>query len=296
MQSFIGSAAQTLKKPRPRPHGTEAPDCPQSAEPLQALAPAAASAVGPAGPKPEATDGPDAGDAVEQAQSRRAKKELRVIADPAAEIGLQWVPHARSLLEAAVRSSDEEVIRYTLQKYWERHQQCLQWQCYGGHGTWDPLPPGARPRPGDAVRCQFPTLFLYPQPDRRWAVTTETGNVPDWGQAAVLLASGDLALAARDRETLELLVVLEEDPPPGEWSGAVPPAQQAAHVQHPTPESVLMRADAGSPTAGMGCPLGRTWPMARAVALLCVDPTQNSETGTVWGLRWHNLPRERKDE
>ena len=28
----------------------------------------------------------------------------------------------------------------------------------------------------------------------------------------------------------------------------------------------------GSPTAFMGCPLGRTWPTARAVALLRVDP------------------------
>ena len=31
-----------------------------------------------------------------------------------------------------------------------------------------------------------------------------------------------------------------------------------------------------------------------AVALLRVDPTRSSETGTVRGLRWHNLPRERK--
>ena len=28
--------------------------------------------------------------------------------------------------------------------------------------------------------------------------------------------------------------------------------------------------------------------MARAVALLYVDLTQSSETGTVWGLLWHN--------
>ena len=50
----------------------------------------------------------------------------------------------------------------------------------------------------------------------------------------------------------------------------------------------------GSPTAGMGCPLGRPWPMARAVALLHVDPTRSSETGTFRGLRWHTRPRERK--
>ena len=46
----------------------------------------------------------------------------------------------------------------------------------------------------------------------------------------------------------------------------------------------------GSPTAGMGCPLGRTWPAARAV------PTQSSETGKLRELRWHNLPTERKSE
>ena len=50
----------------------------------------------------------------------------------------------------------------------------------------------------------------------------------------------------------------------------------------------------GSPTAGIGCPLGRTWPTATAVALLRVDPTQSSETGKAPGLRWHNLPREGK--
>ena len=43
----------------------------------------------------------------------------------------------------------------------------------------------------------------------------------------------------------------------------------------------------GSPTASMRCPLGRTWPTARAVMLLRVDPTQSSGTGTVRGLRWH---------
>ena len=41
-------------------------------------------------------------------------------------------------------------------------------------------------------------------------------------------------------------------------------------------------------------PFGRTWPTAMVVALLCVDPPQSHETGTVRGLRWHNLPRERK--
>ena len=47
-------------------------------------------------------------------------------------------------------------------------------------------------------------------------------------------------------------------------------------------------------TASMGAPLGRNWPAARAVALLRVDLTRSSETGTVRGLRWHNQPRERR--
>ena len=38
------------------------------------------------------------------------------------------------------------------------------------------------------------------------------------------------------------------------------------------------------------------WPLARAVALLRVDPTQRSETGTVQGPCWHSLPKERKGE
>ena len=34
-------------------------------------------------------------------------------------------------------------------------------------------------------------------------------------------------------------------------------------------------------TAGLGWPLGRTWPTAKAFAFLCVDSTQRSETGQV---------------
>ena len=47
-------------------------------------------------------------------------------------------------------------------------------------------------------------------------------------------------------------------------------------------------------TAGLGWPLGRSWPKAKAFAFLCVDSTQRSETGQVRGLRWHNRPRERE--
>ena len=54
----------------------------------------------------------------------------------------------------------------------------------------------------------------------------------------------------------------------------------------PPPPCPLPAVGEEPPTAGMECPLGRTWPMARAVALLCVDPTQSNETGTVGG--WHD--------
>ena len=40
-------------------------------------------------------------------------------------------------------------------------------------------------------------------------------------------------------------------------------------------------------TAGLGWPLGRTWPTAKASAFLCMDSTHRSETGQVHGPRWH---------
>ena len=67
-------------------------------------------------------------------------------------------------------------------------------------------------------------------------------------------------------------------PPPRKWPSQGPPAAVG--------ERYL--------TAGLGWPLGRTWPTAKAFAFLCVDSTQRSETGQVRGLRWHNRPRERE--
>ena len=43
----------------------------------------------------------------------------------------------------------------------------------------------------------------------------------------------------------------------------------------PAADSNTTRCQANPPATGMGCPLGRTWPMATAIALLCVDPTQS---------------------
>ena len=60
------------------------------------------------------------------------------------------------------------------------------------------------------------------------------------------------------------------------------------------PQGPTTATGEGSFTPGVGHPPRCTWPVGRVAALLCVASTQSSEKGTVWGLRWHNLPRERK--
>ena len=62
----------------------------------------------------------------------------------------------------------------------------------------------------------------------------------------------------------------------------------------PPPQKLLLGR--GPPPPIWGCPLRCTWPTPRAVAFLCVDLTQSSETGTDLGPPWHHLPRERKGE
>ena len=52
-------------------------------------------------------------------------------------------------------------------------------------------------------------------------------------------------------------------------------------------------------TAGLGCPLGRTWPTAKAIAFFSCLPRLPSSVwtrhravkrGKSGGLRWHNVP------
>ena len=45
-----------------------------------------------------------------------------------------------------------------------------------------------------------------------------------------------------------------------------------------------------------GCATPDTYTERRAVALLCVDPTQSGETGELRGLCLQNRPRERKED
>ena len=81
-------------------------------------------------------------------------------------------------------------------------------------------------------------------------------------------------------------------PPPTAWPTAAGAASEVPSLRmHSYPKAAVRE---GSPTAGMGCPPGRTRPMARAVALLRVGLAQSSETGADQGLRWHNLPRKQK--
>ena len=66
-----------------------------------------------------------------------------------------------------------------------------------------------------------------------------------------------------------------------------PDGKMTMHVDILGPKS---RRWGGVPHSSMGCPLARTWPTARAVALLCVDPTQSSEkrkSGGIGGTTSH---------
>ena len=156
-----------------------------------------------------------------------------------AELGLLWVPHNRSLLEAAVSSNDLETVQCAVRAYRQRCPQCLVWQYALPHGLWDTFPNGAQQQICEALakgldrvalespegqseldlvaqieeegkeqralRSHFQTVFWY-RGDDGWALTSSVSAVPDWDQALVLLASGDVACAAdRDAEMLQLL-------------------------------------------------------------------------------------------
>ena len=55
----------------------------------------------------------------------------------AEDVGLRAVPHAVSLLEAAVASGDGPTVSHVIQTYKSRYGQCLAWQHHIGHGLWD---------------------------------------------------------------------------------------------------------------------------------------------------------------
>ena len=172
------------------------------------------------------------------------------------DLALQVVPHTKSLLEAAVRSGDAATVRHIVALYREQCPQCLVWQYYIGDGMWgtypaavqrdvgDALAGGRRSvrvefekaearldldalehRRGDAVhklRCHLATMFQFRGPDGAWAADSRIAAVPDWKGAYVLHASGQLALAARDKRTLALLVE-EGAVDPALWE---PPAKE----------------------------------------------------------------------
>ena len=155
------------------------------------------------------------------------------------EVGLRWIPRTVSLLEAAVASGEEAVVRYALQAYQDRYPQCLQWARHTGHGLWQAYPPATQTQiaqslargerglvtrhghervhldfaarlhrtPGGAepMRCSLQTMFQHRTGPGGWGVTSNPGAVPDWTAAFVLLGAGSLAVAAPRPETLRLL-------------------------------------------------------------------------------------------
>ena len=71
----------------------------------------------------------------------------------------------------------------------------------------------------------------------------------------------------------------------GPWANVAPMGDPSGHPgaqKPPLPE--------GSPTDGMGVATWTSLASGEAGALLRVDMPQSSETGTVRGLRWRNLP------
>ena len=158
-------------------------------------------------------------------------------------------------------------------------------------GRW--APPGGTGSEGREVNANPP-----PPPSDQNSGLVDLHSRRGKGRAA----NGDRPVGADENNKPK--ATRQPPPPPDCTTNPHPPYDRTATTQHSTPPITMHRwgsdparghpgaqkppLRAGPPTAGMGCPLGCTWPTARAVALLCVDPTQSSETG--------NLPRERKGE
>ena len=134
----------------------------------------------------------------------------------AEDVGLSRVPHALSLLEAAVSWGASDTIKLMIEAYKARVPQCLAWERRMGPRMWDPCRDPRAPAPDEGpVRCHLSTAFLYPDAAAASGVcvTADPTAVPNWGRAMVLVCSGDLALAAPDGGTLELLALPDPEAP-----------------------------------------------------------------------------------
>ena len=134
----------------------------------------------------------------------------------AEDVGLSRVPHALSLLEAAVSSGARDTIELMIQAYKARVPQCLAWERRVGPRMWDPCRDPRAPAADEGpVCCHLSTAFLYPDAAAASGVcvTADPAAVPNWGRAMVLVCSGDLALAAPDGGTLELLALRDPEAP-----------------------------------------------------------------------------------
>ena len=186
------------------------------------------------------------------------------------DVGLQWVPQAFSLLEAAVSSGHPGTIQHVVGLYKARHPASLRWQHHIGDGLWATYPtavqqqiaqalargvgrfvPGQQPGPAPAtvdlealqqlrgetaqpLRWHLQTMVLCSPGDGPTVVTSDIAEVRDWGMAFVGATSGGLAAAAPNPATLALLVRL----------GAVDPSLWA-----PACKEVAYRAMDGVPPA-----------------------------------------------
>ena len=159
------------------------------------------------------------------------------------DLGLTYVPHSISLLEAAATSGNAAVIDHAAQAYRVRHPQCLKWEFHTGHGFWVAYSTAAQIAIAKAlaagqqgvtvehsrrrvslnfrtytetdaagntedVRVSYQNMILRQTEGRRggWAPTCLGAEVYQWDRAVVLAVPGACSAAAPDPEALRLLV------------------------------------------------------------------------------------------
>ena len=159
------------------------------------------------------------------------------------DLGLTYVPHSISLLEAAATSGNAVVIDHAAQAYRARHPQCLKWEFRTGHGFWVAYSTAAQIAIAKAlaagqagvtvehsrrrvslnfrtctetdaaghtedVRAAYQDMILRPTEGRRggWAPTALGAEVYRWDRAVVLAVPGACSAAAPDPEALRVLV------------------------------------------------------------------------------------------
>ena len=151
---------------------------------------------------------------------------------------MRKVPHAISVLQAAVSCGDATTIRDTIQAYKDRYPHCLIWQYHMGQGLWDRCPDCIQQEicqaicRGEAqttviykgtsacinvhdlehrtgavkkrIRSKLQSLVRYPS-WTSWVVTSNLTTVPNWEDAVVMFAAGSIVSAVPNGHTVALL-------------------------------------------------------------------------------------------